>query len=125
MRAVGDPYGEIGVLTNSGLVYEAMGKPREALASYLQSLQKMEELQTLSRLEEFRANFAEQSAGLYGRAIQLEIEANQREAAFSLSERARARLLLDQLGNMHFDDSKHASSEFLAHEEQLQYVTRT
>src|SRR5215469_10386087 len=121
MRVVGDRYGEIGVLTNSGLVYDAMGKPKDALAFYLQSLEKMEELQTLARLEEFRANFANQSAGLYGRAIQLEVEAHQTEAAFALSERARARLLLDKLGNARIDYSKWASSEFLAREEQLRH----
>src|SRR5215469_6895489 len=121
MRVVGDRSREIGVPTNSGLVYDAMGKPKDALAFYLQSLEKMEELQTLARLEEFRANFANQSAGLYGRAIQLEVEAHQTEAAFALSERARARLLLDQLGNTRFDDSKRASSEFLAREEQLRH----
>src|SRR5260370_36106086 len=72
MRAIGDRAGEIGVLTNSGLVYDAKGKSKEALAYYIQALDKMEHLQTQARLEEFRGNIADQSAALYARAIQLE-----------------------------------------------------
>jgi len=119
MRAIGDRSGEIGVLTNSGLVYDAKGKSKEALAYYIQALDKMEQLQTQARLEEFRGNIADQSAALYARAIQLEVETHQLEAAFALSERARARLFLDQLGNTRIDDIKQASSEFLSREEQL------
>jgi CHAT domain-containing protein/tetratricopeptide (TPR) repeat protein len=119
MRAIGDRAGEIGVLTNSGLVYDAKGKSKEALSYYLQALNKMEDLQTQARLEEFRSNIAGQSAALYARAIQLEVETHQTEAAFGLSERARARLFLDQLGNARIDNIKQASPEFMAREEQL------
>jgi CHAT domain-containing protein len=119
MRGIGDRAGEIGVLTNSGLVYDAKGKSKEALSYYLQALDKMEDLQTQARLEEFRSNIAGQSAALYARAIQLEVETHNAEAAFALSERARARLLLDQLGNARIDDINQASPEFMAKEEQL------
>src|SRR5258708_12605690 len=79
----------------------------------------MEELQTQARLEEFRSNIAGQSAALYARAIQLEVHTHELEAAFALTERARARLFLDQLGNMRIDDIKRAPSQFLAREDQL------
>src|SRR6266436_6180805 len=119
MRAIGDRAGEIGVLTNSGLVYDAKGKSKEALSYYLQALDKMEDLQTEARLEEFRGNIADQSAALYARAIQLAVETHQPETAFAFSESARARLFLDQLGNARIDDLKQASPEFIAREEQL------
>src|SRR5260370_22375602 len=119
MRAIGDRAGEIGVLTNAGLVYDAKGKSKEALSYYLQALNKMEDLQTQAQLDEFRNNIAGQSPALYARAIQLEVETHQTEAAFGLSERARARLFLDQLGNARIDDIKQASPEFVAREEQL------
>jgi CHAT domain-containing protein/tetratricopeptide (TPR) repeat protein len=125
MRAIGDRAGEIGVLTNSGLVYDAQGKSKVALSYYLQALDKMENLQTQARLEEFRSNIAGQSAGLYQRAIYLEFETHQASAAFVLSERARARMLLDQLGNPRIDDYKQAPPEFLSREEQFrrEYIT--
>jgi CHAT domain-containing protein/Tfp pilus assembly protein PilF len=121
MRAAGDRYGEIGVLTNSGLVFDAEGKTKEALGFYLQALQKMEDLQTLARLEEFRSSLADQSAGLYVRAIQLKIQSHQLDEAFELSERARARMFLDQLGNAHVDDSKQAPPEFSIAEKELRH----
>jgi CHAT domain-containing protein/tetratricopeptide (TPR) repeat protein len=99
MREVGDGIGEIGVLTNMGLVFDARGKYREALGYYGQALQKMEELQTSARIDEFRIDIASQSAGLYQRAILLEVMLNHMKEAFNLSERARARTFLDQLGN--------------------------
>lgn len=121
MHGVGDQYGEIGILTNSGLVYEAMRKSRQALAFYLASLDKMEELQTSARLEEFRANFASQSASLYGRAIQLELEAGRPEEALALSERARARMFLDKLGNSRIDKTLLVPPEFLGSEGELRH----
>jgi CHAT domain-containing protein/tetratricopeptide (TPR) repeat protein len=119
MRAIGDRSGEIGVLTNMGLVYDAKGKSKEALAYYTQALEKMEWLETQARLEEFRGNIADQSAPLYARAIQLALDTHQPEMAFAFSERARARLFLDRLGNARIDDKKQAPPEFLSRENQL------
>lgn len=119
MRATGDRSGEIGVLTNAGLVYDAKGKSKEALSYYKQALEKMEQLQTQARIEEFRGNIVEQSAALYARAIQLAVETHQPETAFALSEKARARLFLDQLGNARIDEIKQAPPDFLSHEDQL------
>ena len=119
MQKVGNQVGEIGLLTNSGLACEAMGEPKLALSFYLQALDRMEQLQTLARLEEYRANFASQSAALYGRAIQLELQEHHLEQAFVLSERARARTFLDQLGNTRIANANMGSSENLVREEQL------
>src|SRR5260370_41895780 len=91
----------------------------------MQALDKMEHLQTEARLEEFRGNIAGQSAALYARAIQLEVETHQVETAFAFSERARARLFLDQLGNARIDDIKQALPEFLSREERLRRENNT
>jgi CHAT domain-containing protein/tetratricopeptide (TPR) repeat protein len=117
MRDVGDPIGEIGVLTNMGLVFDAWGKYREALGYYRQALRKMEELQTSARIEEFRIDIASQSAGLYQRAILLEVMLNHMEEAFNLSERARARTFLDQLGNRRIN--ARLPQDFVRREERL------
>ena len=91
MRSTRNRIGEIGVLTNIGLIYDAGAKPRQGLSYYTQALQAMDELQTYARLEEFRIDLAEQSDNLYGRAILLAVSLNQIKEAFDLSERARAR----------------------------------
>ena len=117
MQDVGDIAGQIGVLTNIGLVFDAWGKYPKALGYYLQALQKMEELQAAARIDEFRIDIAGQSAALYQRAILLEVVLNRREEAFNLSERARARNFLDQLGNRRIN--RRLPSEFVQREEGL------
>lgn len=117
MTATGDRAGEIGILTNIGLVFDAQGKYREALDYYLRALAKMEDLQTSARLEEFRIDIADQANQLYQRAILLEAHLNRMEEAFNLSERARARLFLDQLGNRRINNS--LPHEFVEHETKL------
>jgi CHAT domain-containing protein len=119
MRSVGDRTGEVGVLTNIGLLYDAWGKSHDALSYYRQALQKMDELQTSARLEEFRISLADQSVRLYQRAVQLEINMHHIEEAFDLSERARARSLLDQLGNTRINVANHSSPNFSANETKL------
>jgi CHAT domain-containing protein/predicted negative regulator of RcsB-dependent stress response len=119
MRAKGDRTGEIGVLSNIGLVYDAWGKSREALPNYMEALQKMDEIKTSARLEEFRIDLADQSACLYQRAIVLQAHLHHMEEAFNLSERARARAFLDQLGNNRDNLDHHLPHDFAAGEETL------
>jgi len=119
MRAMGDRAGEIGVLTNTGLVYDAWGKTSQALTYYLEALQKLDALQTSARIEEFRIDLADQSASLYQRAVLLEFSRHHTVEAFNLSERARARTFLDQLGNDRLDVRKHLPEDFAVREEKL------
>jgi len=119
MREAGDRIGEIGILTNTGLVYDAWGKPRKALPYYLDALHRMDELETSARLEEFRLDLAGQSASLYQRAILLEASLNHMQEAFDLSERARARTFLDQLGNHRIDLGSYRQADFSIREEKL------
>jgi CHAT domain-containing protein len=117
MQDVRNSAGQIGVLTNTGLVFDAWGKYPKALEYYLQALQKMDELQTSARIDEFRMDIAGQSAALFQRAIMLEVLLHHREEAFNLSERARARNFLDQLGNRRINTR--LPSDFLQREEGL------
>ena len=117
MREVGDRNGEIGVLANTGLVYDAWQKPGKALAYYLHALQKMEELEASARLEDFRIDLADQAASLYQRAVQLEVNQNHMREAFELSERARARAFLDQIGSGPVN--RRLPPDFSAREEKL------
>ena len=103
MRQAGDRLGEIGVLTDVGLAFDAQEKYAKALDYYLQAIDLMDQVQTAARIEEFRINIANQSVGLYQRAILIEIGLHHPEEAFNLSERARARSFLDQLGNRRID----------------------
>jgi CHAT domain-containing protein len=119
MQAAGNRFGEIGVLTNTGLAYDAEGKQGEALRYYREALQRMDDLERAARLEEFRIDIAGQSAALYSRAIELEAGQHHMEEAFNLSERARARTLLDQLGNARIDFGKNAPPSFTQRESKL------
>jgi len=119
MHERGDRVGEIGVLTNIGLVYDVWDKPKEAVSYYLEALNKMDELQSSARLEEFRIDIAAQAASLYQRAVQLEFKLKHIQEAFNLSERARARTFLDQLGNTRIDLTKNASPDFIQLERKL------
>jgi CHAT domain-containing protein len=117
MREVGDRIGEIGVLTNMALVFDAWERYEYARSYYMDALDKMDELQTSARIEEFRIDIAAQSAGIYRRAILLAVMLNDNEGAFALSERARARTFLDQLGNRRI--KAQLPENFVQHEEEL------
>jgi CHAT domain-containing protein/Tfp pilus assembly protein PilF len=119
MQAAGDRVGEIGVLTDTALVYDAWDKPRDALTFYRKALQRMDELETSARLEEFRLDLADQSASLYQRAILLEATLHHMEEAFDLSERARARTFLDQLGNHRPNLGREQPVDFSLREDKL------
>jgi len=117
MRTAANRMGEIGILTNTGLVYDAKGKREKALLYYGQALQQMDDLEKAARIEEFRINIASQSSALYQRAIELEVSRHHMQEAFDLSERARARTLLDQLGNPRI--GRNAPASFLQQEKHL------
>jgi CHAT domain-containing protein/Tfp pilus assembly protein PilF len=119
MRAAGNRAGEIGVLTNTGILYDAWNKPRQALEYYTQALQELDDLLAYARIEDLRMDLTAQSANLYGRAILLEVSQNRINEAFDLSERARARAFLDQLGNKNIDIRAGIPAEFSLREAEL------
>jgi CHAT domain-containing protein len=83
------------------------------------ALQRMDELETSARLDEFRLDLAGKSASLYQRAILLEASLHHMQEAFDLSERARARTFLDQLGNHRLNLGRQQPVDFSLREEKL------
>jgi len=95
--------GEATSLENLGSVSEDQGNPSAALDDYLTAISLEESIRESARIEEFKTLLAEQTVDVYQRAILLERRMGKNREAFELSERARARTLLDQLGNARID----------------------
>jgi len=119
MTSLGNRVGEVGILTNIGLTYDSWNKPREALAAYHKAIDGLEGLRTAARLEEFRTSLAQQANILYQRGVLLHLRLGQKEEAFTLSERARARTFLDQMGNARLDVRRGADKEAISREQAL------
>jgi len=119
VRQVRDRPGEIGVLTNLGIVFDEWGKPQQALPYYLDALSKIEEFQDLARLEKLPRNLSIQSAGLYERAVTLELASHHEEHAFELSERARGRGFLGEFGSTQVGILDRVSTDLAVREEKL------
>jgi CHAT domain-containing protein len=119
MNSLGNRVGKVGILTNIGLVYDSWNKPEQALDYYHKSIEVLESMRTSARLEEFRTSLAQQSAVVYQRAILLSLRLKRRQEAFDLSERARARTFLDQLGNARIDLRKDMADQSVLQEQKL------
>jgi CHAT domain-containing protein/Flp pilus assembly protein TadD len=99
MREIGDVFGEERVLYNMGLISEDQRDFKEALAFYEESLALAEQVRASASLEELKTGLESGSITTYEHAIRILVQLNRRSEAFELSERARARTFLDQLGN--------------------------
>jgi CHAT domain-containing protein len=119
MNALGNRVGKVGALTNIGLVYDSWNKPEQALDYYYKSIEVLESMRTSARLEEFRTSLAQQSAVVYQRAILLNLRLKRRQEAFDLSERARARTFLDQLGSARIEVRKDVADQLVTQEQKL------
>lgn len=93
-----------------GSIYEISGRTandsselRKALDYYQQAIATGEYSRTVARLEEFKNKIAGQWTEIYERAISLHMRFQESPQAFDLSERARARTFLDQIGNAHIN----------------------
>ncbi len=98
-RETGDRQGEANTLSSIGLVYEIQGNPEAALKHYQQATQLQEDVRSLQWLDTTKTQITQQTVPVFQRAITLAIQLQQYELAFELSEQARARNFLDQLGN--------------------------
>jgi CHAT domain-containing protein len=118
-REVGDSAGEGVTLNHIGSIHEEQGELQQALNFYQQSIEVHESVRTSSHLEEFKTSLAELSADVYARTLLLLTRLNQSSQAFDLTERARARTFLDQVGNAQFDFRKGADTQLLQQEQAL------
>jgi CHAT domain-containing protein/tetratricopeptide (TPR) repeat protein len=120
-RSTGDRRNEATMLTNLGFLREKQGDPKEAEALYGQAIKIQEGVRTAARLEEFKTAVADQSAELYSRTILLKLKSGKPAEAFELSERARARTLLDQMNSARIDMRKSADREAIEQEQSLRF----
>jgi CHAT domain-containing protein/tetratricopeptide (TPR) repeat protein len=120
-RAAGDRRQEAELLAGLGLLNEDRGDLEAAEALFEQSFQVIERIRTAARLEEFKTEIASGSAELYSRAILLKLKSGKPSEAFELSERARARTLLDQMNNARIDMRKSADPELIDREQSLRF----
>jgi CHAT domain-containing protein len=98
-RELGDQLGQADTLYNIGATLEANNNPGRALGTYREAIALVEKVRTSTVIEELRVKVTSETANLYRRAVSLLLRARQPAEAFNLSEQARARAFLDQVGN--------------------------
>jgi len=107
-------------VSNMGWALELQGKFREALRTNKQAIESLEKIIiSLGGIEEFKVSLGAQAAATYQRTILLLMQMGQPEQAFEFSERARARVLLDQLGNMRLRARDKADESLIQQERTL------
>jgi CHAT domain-containing protein len=119
MDEIGDRVGATITLKNIGEIHELLKNKPEALEYYLQSIALREEIRTGMRVEAFQSALAAQDVDVYRRGVRLMAELGRLEEAFTLSERNRARVFLDAMGNNRPDLRGGADAELLQQEEIL------
>jgi tetratricopeptide (TPR) repeat protein/CHAT domain-containing protein len=117
--------GEAGTLGNVGVIYEAAGDKARALDYYLQAVSKSERFRETTTVEEVKVGLAQRAAPAYERAALLLVALGQRKKAFDLTESARARAFLDQLGNARIDVHKNADPRLVEQEQTLDAKLRS
>jgi CHAT domain-containing protein/Tfp pilus assembly protein PilF len=90
---------EVVTLGNIGLVYESLDRKQEAINSYQEGIDILESLRSSTTIEEIRASLWASTVFVYKAGLLL-VSLGQGERAFNLTEYARARTFLDQLGNV-------------------------
>jgi CHAT domain-containing protein len=78
---------------------EGLGRIDEALASTREAVRQIEEIRADLTDSDLRSGFFEDKQGIYQRAVNLALQAQQPEEAFALSEQSRSRTFLDLLGS--------------------------
>jgi CHAT domain-containing protein/Tfp pilus assembly protein PilF len=118
LQEVGDRPGVGIVLTNIGELQERQGKPAEAIQFYKQAIDTVVET-TLAELkgEELQVAFADKHADTYAKLIKLLWDQGRIEDAFNYSERARARVFLNQFADRSINLRPNAASS-----EQIQKI---
>lgn len=118
-REVGNRIGEAVTLSNIGVLQESSGEKEKALDWYGQAISAFERNRAVATLEEVKTGLAESAAETYRRAILLAQSMGRPEQAFNITERARARAFLDQLGNVRPNIRRAASGQLLEEEQRL------
>jgi acyl carrier protein len=86
------------LLQNIGSTYERKKQPQDALDAYLKSIDAFEAIRNATGVDEIKNRLQNTARTSYEEAVVLSMMLKRAEEAFMLSERARSRTLLDQLG---------------------------
>jgi len=86
-------------LYNIGAIREASNDLTGAWESYKEAISIVEKIGSQTVVEELRSQIASETVNLYKRAVLVLLRKGQQVEAFNLSERTRARSLLDLVGN--------------------------
>jgi CHAT domain-containing protein len=92
-------YEQFWALEGVGRAKAAGGDKAGALKAYMDAIAASEKVRARFRSEEFKTGLFGEMQEVFGRAVQLLEEAGQPELAWEISERGRARALLDLLRN--------------------------
>lgn len=94
-----DGYHRVWALEGMARAEEALGRPQDAARSLDQALGALDAVRSRFRSEEFKMGLFSDAQALFARAIGLASDTGQAERAFELSERSRARALLDAVAD--------------------------
>ncbi len=118
-REVGDRSGEAFTLSNIGYTYELLGQKQKALGFYLQSVAMIKSLRESATIEEIKTGISERSSYTYQRIAPLLLQLGRPAQAFDMTELARARTFLDQMGNVRISQLKTPDVQLIQEEQRL------
>jgi len=107
-------------LFGSGLVLEAMGKPEQALQRYQSAATILENIRESIGAEAYVISFTAEASWLYEHIITILGQQKDYENAFNYTERAKARALLDLLGNHRVNPKGSENPQLIERERELQ-----
>ena len=95
----GGKYHEMWAYAGVGKARQAQGDKNGAIESYLKAIELAGVLRAQFRSEEFKTGFFSDTQTIFNETIDLLMAANRSDEAFDVSERSRARALLDMIRN--------------------------
>jgi CHAT domain-containing protein/Flp pilus assembly protein TadD len=119
-RELGNTNGTAEALAAIGGAREFLGEYDNALKNYDESISLRDKQRSIVRVEELQSGIAAKNASTYQYAARLAMKLGRPIQAFEYSERARARGLLDQLGNLKIGPTGGADAALMMREQSLQ-----
>ncbi|MBC8179792.1 CHAT domain-containing protein, partial [candidate division KSB1 bacterium] len=94
-----DPELRWGLYFGQGRLNELIGDPERAYYSYRAAIKDIESIRSKATIEEFKSGIMHNHFEVYEAIVSVLVQLGRAEEAFEYSERARARSLLDKIGN--------------------------
>jgi len=102
-----------------GRLNEINGDPERAYYSYRAAISDIEDIRSKGAIEEFKSGIMHSRFEVYEAIVSVLVQMGRAEEAFEYSERARARSLLDKIGNAAIGTGEGASRELIEKERSL------